>query len=93
MSHTSMQLHPLSFDEARTLAGNLLPMLLGLQGAADRVVITAEGNPLFIEELVASLAERVDEATEKLPPTCGPRSPRGSTRFPPPPGVRCSTRR
>jgi class 3 adenylate cyclase/tetratricopeptide (TPR) repeat protein len=67
MSHTSMQLHPLSSDEARTLAGHLLPMLSGLQGAADRVVITAEGNPLFIEELVASLAERVDEATEKLP--------------------------
>jgi class 3 adenylate cyclase/tetratricopeptide (TPR) repeat protein len=67
MSHTSMQLHPLSFDDARTLAGHLLPMLSGLQGAGDRVVITAEGNPLFIEELVASLAERVDEATEKLP--------------------------
>ena len=31
------------------------------------MVITAEGNPLFIEELVASLTERVDEATEKLP--------------------------
>jgi predicted ATPase/class 3 adenylate cyclase len=67
-SHTSMQLHPLSSDEARTLAGHLMPMLrTGLRGAADRVVITAEGNPLFIEELVASLAERVDEATEKLP--------------------------
>ena len=67
MSHTSMQLHPLSSDEARTLAGHLLPMLSGLQGAADRVVITAEGNPLFIEELAASLAERVDEALEELP--------------------------
>jgi class 3 adenylate cyclase/tetratricopeptide (TPR) repeat protein len=67
MSHTSMQLYPLSSDEARTLAGHLLPMLSGLRGAADRVVITAEGNPLFIEELVASLAERVDEATEELP--------------------------
>jgi class 3 adenylate cyclase/tetratricopeptide (TPR) repeat protein len=68
MSHTSMQLHPLSFDEARTLAGHLLPMLRsGLRGAVNRVVITAEGNPLFIEELVASLAERVDEATEELP--------------------------
>jgi class 3 adenylate cyclase/tetratricopeptide (TPR) repeat protein len=67
MSHTSMQLHPLSFDEARALAGHLLPTLSGLQGAANRVVITAEGNPLFIEELVASLAERVDKATEKLP--------------------------
>jgi class 3 adenylate cyclase/tetratricopeptide (TPR) repeat protein len=67
MSHSSMQLHPLSFDEARALAGHLLPMLSGLRGAADRVVITAEGNPLFIEELAASLAERVDEATEKLP--------------------------
>ena len=67
MSHTSMQLYPLSSDEARTLAGHLLPMLSGMQGAADRVVITAEGNPLFIEELVASLAERVDEGTEELP--------------------------
>jgi class 3 adenylate cyclase/tetratricopeptide (TPR) repeat protein len=67
MSHTSMQLHPLSAEEARTLAGHLLPVLSGLQAATNRVVITAEGNPLFIEELVASLAERVDEATEKLP--------------------------
>ncbi len=68
LSHTSMQLYPLSSDEALTLAGHLLPMLLsGLRGAADRVVITAEGNPLFIEELVASVAERVDEATEELP--------------------------
>ena len=67
-SHTSMQLYPLSAEEARTLAGHLLPMLrLRLRAAADRVVITAEGNPLFIEELVASLAERVDEATEELP--------------------------
>jgi len=67
MSHTSLQLHPLSSDEARTLAGHLLPLRSGLRDAADRVVITAEGNPLFIEELVASLAERVDEATEALP--------------------------
>ena len=68
MSHTSMQLYPLYFEEARTLAGHLIPMLRsGQRGAADRVVITAEGNPLFIEELVASLAERVDEATEELP--------------------------
>jgi class 3 adenylate cyclase/tetratricopeptide (TPR) repeat protein len=67
MSHTSMQLYPLSSDEARSLAGHLLPMLSERQGAADRVVITAEGNPLFIEELAASLAERVDEAIEELP--------------------------
>jgi len=67
-SHTSMQLYPLSAEEARTLAGHLQPMLrLRLRGAADRVVIMAEGNPLFIEELVASLAERVDEVTEELP--------------------------
>jgi tetratricopeptide (TPR) repeat protein len=68
MSHTSMQLYPLSSDEARTLAGHLMPMPRARQrGAADRVVITAEGNPLFIEELVASLAERVEEVTEELP--------------------------
>ena len=71
MSHTSMQLHPLSFEEARRWPDISCRCSPGC-GAADRVVITAEGNPLFIEELVASLAERVDEATEKLPPTCGP---------------------
>jgi len=72
MSHTSMQLYPLAFDEARTLAGHLLPTLSGLPGAVNRVVITAEGNPLFIEEPVASLAERVDEATtpDRPQPTC-----------------------
>jgi predicted ATPase len=72
MSHTSMQLDPLAFDEARTPAVHFLPMLSGLQGAVNRVVITTEGNPLFIEELVASLGERVDEATtpDRPQPTC-----------------------
>ncbi|MFN2590434.1 MAG: AAA family ATPase, partial [Actinomycetota bacterium] len=65
--HTTMELHPLDADDAKALASRLFPALAEMPGAIDRVAVTAEGNPLFIEELAASLAERLDEATAELP--------------------------
>jgi hypothetical protein len=44
----------------------------------ERVVATAGGNPLFIEELVAALED--DPNADELPRPFGPRSPHASTR-------------
>jgi class 3 adenylate cyclase/tetratricopeptide (TPR) repeat protein len=66
-AHTTMELHPLDAADARSLVDELLPEHSGMQDAIDRVVSTAEGNPLFIEELAASLAEHRDEPGTELP--------------------------
>ena len=65
--HTAMELHPLNPDEAKSLAARLFPALAEMPGAVEHVAVSAEGNPLFIEELAASLAERVDKAAAELP--------------------------
>jgi class 3 adenylate cyclase/tetratricopeptide (TPR) repeat protein len=65
LGHTTLPLEPLTADEAARVAGALFA---GARGdAVERVVATAGGNPLFIEELVASLAD--DPAAEELPST------------------------
>jgi class 3 adenylate cyclase/tetratricopeptide (TPR) repeat protein len=63
---TTMELQPLSTEDASQLAEQLLPTE-GVASAARRVVETAEGNPLFIEELAASLTERVESVAAALP--------------------------
>ena len=67
-AYTAVPLEPLSDDAARELAGRLLA------SAADApdprtgfVVRTAEGNPLFIEELAHALAERSATEASDLP--------------------------
>jgi class 3 adenylate cyclase len=62
-SYSSIPLEPLAEADSHALAGQLLG---GDGNQADRLVATAEGNPLFIEELAASLAEGAT-ATDKLP--------------------------
>src|SRR4029450_6188471 len=64
---TTMELRPLSTEDASRLAEQLLPTKEGVASAARRVVETAEGNPLFIEELAASLTERVESVAATLP--------------------------
>ena len=51
-----LQLEPLLEPEARQLVENAAPGELGTHAAA-RIVETAEGNPLFLEQLVAVKAE------------------------------------
>jgi class 3 adenylate cyclase len=67
-AYTSLSLEPLGESDAAELAA----LLLG-QGApeadAARVVETAEGNPLFIEELAASVVERPAAKAHDLPTT------------------------
>ncbi len=64
-SYTALLLDPLSADAGRKLARKLLASARDGQAAA--VAETAEGNPLFIEELSASLAERSTAGSGRLP--------------------------
>jgi class 3 adenylate cyclase len=62
---TALPLEPLRGEDAQALAERLL----GNRdlGEMTRLLEISEGNPLFIEELTASLAERSGEATQELP--------------------------
>jgi class 3 adenylate cyclase len=63
---TKLELHPLGAEQSRTL----IEQLVGDAGAAadlpDRVFAAAQGNPLFVEELVRMLLE---ERHADVPPT------------------------
>jgi class 3 adenylate cyclase/tetratricopeptide (TPR) repeat protein len=55
-AQTTLPLEPLTDDDARTLAEQLV---VGVD--PEKIVDVAGGNPLFLEELAASVAERGDE--------------------------------
>ena len=59
-AYMALPLEPLGVEESRELARRLLarPSAQGIDDMAERLAATAEGNPLFIEEMVASLAEQ-----------------------------------
>ncbi|HXF98696.1 MAG TPA: adenylate/guanylate cyclase domain-containing protein [Gaiellaceae bacterium] len=60
-AYTALPLDPLAAEDSLALAR----LLLGADGdAAPRLTETAEGNPLFLEELAASLKEGAAEADE-----------------------------
>ncbi len=65
MGQTTLPLEPLTPDEATAVVSSLLAD--GGSPTIERIVTTAEGNPLFLEELVASLAD--EAGSEKLPAT------------------------
>lgn len=71
LSYTALPLEPLSATNARTLALRLLEQRADAAGpeVAARLSEAAEGNPLFIEELAASLLERATGSVEELPST------------------------
>ncbi len=72
-AYTALSLQPLGADESRQLADELL----GGPGGDSQSILaihvssTAEGNPLFIEQLAAVALERVEHAllSDKLPTT------------------------
>jgi len=70
-SYLALTLEPLGEQDARTLVGYVLTSLgdaeQELQAAL--VVATAEGNPLFLEQLAASLRERSAALATTLPTT------------------------
>jgi class 3 adenylate cyclase len=66
-AYTTIPLDRLSDDDARELAERLLDRTDSPLAEADVVARTGEGNPLFIEELAASLAERSTADATGLP--------------------------
>ena len=66
--YTALSLEPLSTVEATELAGTLLRRH-GAEEQDARVAATAEGNPLFIEELAAAVSEPSTSARDELPTT------------------------
>ena len=63
-AYTALPLDPLTEDSSRHLAEQLLAVS-GVSEGAHAVVENAEGNPLFIEELAASIAEK--STADELP--------------------------
>jgi class 3 adenylate cyclase len=66
-AYTALPLEPLAEDDASELAARLLTGNDVLVRQAAGVAQTSEGNPLFIEELAASLAERTETNGGELP--------------------------
>jgi class 3 adenylate cyclase len=67
-AYTALPLEPLSSTAGQELALQLMGRNDGeLTAGAIRVAETADGNPLFIEELAASLAERSTGSPAELP--------------------------
>lgn len=66
-AYTALPLERLSDDAAHELAQGLLERAGSRKAQIEAVARTAEGNPLFIEELAASLAERTTDETQELP--------------------------
>jgi class 3 adenylate cyclase/tetratricopeptide (TPR) repeat protein len=63
-----LSLEPLSDDESRTLAQRLVAARRVSDTAQEQLLETAEGNPLFVEQLVAMHAED-GERDLQIPPT------------------------
>ncbi|MGI8478386.1 MAG: AAA family ATPase [Gaiellaceae bacterium] len=66
-AYTALPLDRLTGDDARELATLLLARFHAPEEPAETVAETAEGNPLFIEELAASLAEKSTAEAQELP--------------------------
>jgi len=67
--YTAVHLEPLTDADAHELASALLVGSEEASGYADRLVHTSGGNPLFLEELAASVAERTADVLAGLPTT------------------------
>jgi predicted ATPase len=63
-TYSALQLEPLSRDDSAELARRLFDAAGAAGGAAPALADTAEGNPLFLEELVASVAEGRGDARD-----------------------------
>ena len=67
--YTAVHLEPLGDEDAHELAATLLAGSEEATGYADRLVHASGGNPLFLEELAASVAERTADLVADLPTT------------------------
>jgi class 3 adenylate cyclase len=65
--YTALRIEALPEAQARELAARFLPTEDLTDAVVGRLIETAGGNPLFIEELAASLAEGITDPREALP--------------------------
>jgi len=66
-AYTALPLDRLTGEDAQELAELLLARFHAPDEPAETIAETAEGNPLFIEELAASLAEKSTAEAQQLP--------------------------
>jgi class 3 adenylate cyclase/tetratricopeptide (TPR) repeat protein len=66
---TLVSLSPLTDDESENLIGGLVHGGDVTAGLRERIVHAAEGNPLFVEQMLAMLADDPQAADETLPAT------------------------
>jgi predicted ATPase len=65
--HTGVSLEPLGADDAHELALRSLRAVPEPEAAAKRIEQAAGGNPLFVEELTAAMAEGAADPSQELP--------------------------
>ena len=69
LNATTTLLEPLSEEESETLIDNLLAGASLSDAMRDRISDTAEGNPLFVEQMLALIAQNGDGGDVVVPPT------------------------
>jgi len=69
MNASSILLEPLDHDDCDALIGNLLGSARLDVGARDRIATASEGNPLFVEEMLAMVREQGGDGEIVVPPT------------------------
>jgi tetratricopeptide (TPR) repeat protein len=69
LNATTMLLEPLSEQESETLIENLLVGTSIAASLRERISETAEGNPLFVEQMLALIAQNGHEGEIPVPPT------------------------
>jgi class 3 adenylate cyclase/tetratricopeptide (TPR) repeat protein len=69
LNATSLLLEPLGADDCEQLISNLLEEASLDDDARERIVSTSEGNPLFVEEMLAMVREQGGRGEIVVPPT------------------------
>jgi class 3 adenylate cyclase/tetratricopeptide (TPR) repeat protein len=69
LNATSILLEPLGDEECATLIENLLGDAQLEEGLRDRITAASEGNPLFVEEMLAMVREQGGDGEIVVPPT------------------------
>ncbi|MDX6436103.1 MAG: hypothetical protein QOK34_937, partial [Gaiellaceae bacterium] len=67
--YTALQIEPLGADDAKELAAQVLENMQKPSGESGEIGLIGEGNPLYIEELAASVAENATTKFAELPTT------------------------
>ncbi|MBA3434312.1 MAG: AAA family ATPase [Actinobacteria bacterium] len=69
MNASSILLEPLKGEDCDALIDNLLAGALLDVGTRDRIAVASEGNPLFVEEMLAMVREHGGDGEIVVPPT------------------------